>query len=419
MCRMIAAGALIVLATGCAGTGVAPIEERGRFESVNGPRVDVRALIRPEHRRVASRYVRGAVAALETVTPWLGPFPHASITLIDPPWHRSGSTDPSVTVLAPTPWWSTSTSMAPEIASARAIAGRSWSEAVDTTALPSWFTAGLIEYTARRAVTPVFQGENLLPGYAMFEARYFGSFVPWFVRIRLLPEADGDPLPAYRARPGVNVAAPSSSEDERSLAAKTVLTLNTLERWVGRPVFDGVLTEFARTFRGGRPTLDDFSRLTSATSGQDLSWLFAQTFGGSATFDYAVTDLTSVPNAAGGFDTTVVVARLGDGMFTGSSAPRVGPYESGRGVTVAVVFADAERAVDAWDGRDARKTFAYRSASRAESATVDPDRTLVLDINRTNNSRAVTPRSGTAATRWASRWMLWLENALLSYSVFV
>jgi hypothetical protein len=410
---------LITVAAGCGGVAGLPIEERGNFEPVNGPRVEIRAVVQPEHRRNASRYIRGAVATLKTVMPWLGPYRNASITLIDPPWRGSGISDSSVTVLARTPWWSSWTSMMLEMASARAIARRSWSDAVDTTALPSWFTAGLVEYTARRAVTPVFQGEALSPGYAMFEARYFGAFVPWFVRVRLLPEADGDPLPAYRAMPRVNVAAPSSRDEERSLAGKTVLTLNTFERWVGQPVFDGVLAEFARTFRTGRPTLDDFARVASATSGQDLSWLFVQTFGGSATFDYAVTDFRSVPTSSGTFDTTVVVARLGDGMFTGSSAPRVGPYESGRGVTLAVMFADAERVVDSWDGRDASKTFAYRSQYRAESATVDPDRTLLLDINRTNNSRTATSRSGEAATRWASRWMLWLENALLGYSVFV
>ena len=66
---------------------------------------------------------------------------------------------------------------------------------------------------ARRAYSDV-SGRNLQPGYAMLERRYFGGFVPRFVRIRLLPEADGDPLPAYRANPRVDVAAPGSPEEE-------------------------------------------------------------------------------------------------------------------------------------------------------------------------------------------------------------
>jgi hypothetical protein len=413
---LIAAWLLAACATACSGSGSAPIESRGSFEPPGGTRVEIRALVQPEHGREAPRYLRGAVAALGTVTPWLGPPQRSSITLADPPWHATAVADPSVTLLERTPWWGSATSMAPELAAARAIARESWSHAFDITALPRWFTAGLVEYTARRAVVPVFQAENLSPGYAMFEARYFGAFVPRFVRIRLLPDTDGDPLPAYRASPRVGPASPSSAAEERSLAGKTILTLNTLERWVGRPVFDGVLAEFARTSRASPPTLADFARVASASSGQNLSWLLDQAFGGSATFDYAVTGVSSVSNAAGGFDTQVVVARLGDGEFTGASAPRVGPFESGRGVRVAVVFADGERVVDAWDGRDTRKTFAYRSASRAESATVDPERTLLLDINRTNNSRSEASHGSAAATTWAARWLLWLEHALLTYA---
>jgi hypothetical protein len=279
--------------------------------------------------------------------------------------------------------------------------------------------AGLVEYTARRAVTPLFQGAYLPPGYAMLEQRYFGAFVPWFVRIRLLADADGDPLPAYRANPRADVAAPASPEVERSLTGKTVLTLYTLERWVGQPAFDGVLTEFARTVRGGRATVDDFVRIASATTGQDLSWLLGQTLRQSAIFDYAVADLTSVSNGAGEFDTTVVVERLGDGVFSGSSAPRVGRFESGRGVSVVVAFEDGERAVNGWDGRDTRKTFAYRSASRATSALVDPDRVILLDTHRTNNSLSIAPQTGAASNRWALRWMLWLESVLLTYGALV
>ena len=51
----------------------------------------------------------------------------------------------------------------------------------------------MIELAARRAVVPLFESENLPPGYAFLEQRFFGGFVPRFVRIRLFPESDGDP----------------------------------------------------------------------------------------------------------------------------------------------------------------------------------------------------------------------------------
>ncbi len=416
---MIAAVLLAVCSTACAGSPGTPFDARGSFEPPHASRVEVHALIQQEHRRDASRYVGGAVAALATMTPWVGPWPRPSITLVDPRWHAPASAGPSVSVLERTPWWSSATAMTPELAAARAVARAGWSGAVDLGNLPEWFSGGLVEYTARRAVTPLFQAQNLLPGYAMLEERYFGALVPRFVRVRLLPERDGEPVSSYRAWPVANPASPHSADEQRSLAGKMVLTLNTVERWVGRPVFDAVLAAFANQSRGRRPTPADFARVASASSGQDLSWLFDQVFGGPATFDYAVTDFTSMANDARGYDTRVVVSRLGDGMFTGASAPRVGPYESGRGVMLAVTFEDGEHAIDAWDGRDRQKTFVFRSPARAESAIVDPDQRMVLDVHRTNNSRSISARGGPAATRWAARWLLWLEHALLSYSALV
>ena len=44
---------------------------------------------------------------------------------------------------------------------------------------------------------------------------------------------------------------------------------------------------------------------------------------------------------------------------------------------------------------------------------------MLLDVNRTNNSRMVHVRNGAAADRWAGRWMLWLQHALLSYGALV
>ncbi len=91
----------------------------------------------------------------------------------------------------------------------------------------------------------------------------------------------------------------------------------------------------------------------------------------------------------------------------------------GRGIRVAVRFEDGAGIEDAWDGRDAQKTFLYRSHARAESATVDPDRVVLLDVNRINNSRTLTPRTSEAAAGWAGRWMLWLEDLLMDYSFLV
>jgi hypothetical protein len=413
----IVAAALAALSAGCSST---PIEIADRFEAADRSVVAVRVRVQPEHRREAARYARAAVASLGTLRQWLGPYRRPTLTVVDPPWHGAAAADASAIVADRAPWLTSAVSMSPELATARAIARRLWAESVDTSALPEWFAAGLVEYCARRIVTPLFEGEHLGNGFAMLEPRYFGGFVPRFIRIRLRADADGEPLPAYRVHPRADPAAPAATAlDRRSLEAKTVLTLTTLERWVGGPPFDAALAEFVGASRGRRPTLADFSSVLSAATGQDLSWLLQPTLAGSAVFDYAVAALHSEDAAGGGFETTVVVQRREDGRFTGAAAPRVGQFESGRGVVVALTFDDGSRIVDAWDGRETRRTLRYLSAARARSAEVDPERSILLDVRRTNNSVTLQPRTAAAATRWTARWLVWLQQVLLTCSALV
>jgi hypothetical protein len=44
---------------------------------------------------------------------------------------------------------------------------------------------------------------------------------------------------------------------------------------------------------------------------------------------------------------------------------------------------------------------------------------LLLDIDRTNNSRTLTPQTNTAARQWTARWFLWLQDLVQTYAFFV
>jgi aminopeptidase N len=179
--------------------------------------------------------------------------------------------------------------------------------------------------------------------------------------------------------------------------------LNTMERWLGWPAVQRVLsTHFARwKFRHPRP--QDFFDIASEATGQDLNWYFDQVYRSSNVFDYGVQELTSVRDRDQ-YRTTVVVRRYGDAYFP---------------VDVEVRFRNGERASEHWDGRDRWKLYVYDRPSQAISAEVDPQRVLLLDVNVTNNSRTIEPRGRQAATKWAAKWMLWLQDCLLSWAFFV
>src|SRR5262249_12441580 len=150
--------------------------------------VNIIVRVQPEHAHAGARYARAAAQSLSTLAQWLGPYSGGALTLVDPPWRGGADAGESAIVVDRLPLWTSSVSMAPQPAAARVVGGGRWRAAVDASALPPWFIEGVVEYSARRIVTPMFQGENLGTGFAMLEPRYFGGFVPRFIRIRLMPE---------------------------------------------------------------------------------------------------------------------------------------------------------------------------------------------------------------------------------------
>jgi hypothetical protein len=120
-------------------------------------------------------------------------------------------------------------------------------------------------------------------------------------------------------------------------------------------------------------------------------------------FDYGVDDLTAEPDAAG-FRSSLVVRRYGEATFP---------------IDIRVTFDDGERVTEHWDGNDRWKLFTYVRPAPALSAEVDPGHVLLLDVNYTNNSKTLQPATAKASTKWAAKWMIWLQDCLLSWAALV
>jgi hypothetical protein len=120
-------------------------------------------------------------------------------------------------------------------------------------------------------------------------------------------------------------------------------------------------------------------------------------------FDYGVQSLDS-RRSGSQFRTTVVVRRYGEAIFP---------------VDVLVTFSNGDRVTERWDGRDRWTAYTYDGPAEAVSAIVDPDRVLLLDVNYTNNSKSLRSRREEAATKWSVKWLVWLEDHLLSWVFFI
>jgi hypothetical protein len=242
----------------------------------------------------------------------------------------------------------------------------------------------------------------------VLEQRYFGGFVPWvFPEITLSRETAWNRLPGYRT--AAKSDPPSTPSYRMSPVTgrfitynKTALWLNTMERWLGWETLQRVLGSFYTQYQFTHPTPEDFFAVANREAGQDLGWFFDQVYRSSNAFDYGVEDLSS-GQEDGQYRTSVMIRRYGEGIFP---------------VAVRTTFEGGAQVTEQWDGKDRWKLFTYTRPVQAMSTQVDPDRVLLLDVNYTNNSRTLTPEAGTAATKWTLKWMVWLQDALLTWAFF-
>jgi hypothetical protein len=109
---------------------------------------------------------------------------------------------------------------------------------------------------------------------------------------------------------------------------------------------------------------------------------FSQAIYGTALLDYGIDDISSEPVRWWVSDAqqqkllrdVVTIHRIGDFLLP---------------VTLEVVFSDGSRVREHWDGQDRWKSFTYLREAKVVSAEIDPDHTLLLDLNEFNNSRTV------------------------------
>ncbi len=172
---------------------------------------------------------------------------------------------------------------------------------------------------------------------------------------------------------------------------------------LGWPTLQRAMAIYYRRHAFRHPKPEDFFAAVNDASGQDLTWFFDQVHRSSHVFDYAI-DVLQSERVGDVYRTTVVARRPGEGVFP---------------VDVTVTFENGEEQRWRWEGRERWKRFETSRPVKALHAQVDPDRVLLLDVNRTNNSVTLQPRTTAAARKWSLAWLVWLQDHLLTYGFFV
>jgi hypothetical protein len=382
------------------------IERTERFEHPTLPPVTMRLLLQPEHVGQEERHFRATRAALKYYGEWFGPYPYGHLTVVDPAYQSGadGMEYPTL-ITAGTQWLIPAdlTFSGPEEIVIHEAGHQWWYAIVGNNEFEdAWLDEGINTYASVRALDQEYQR-------TYYERYFFGGFIPMaFTDMPLRRETFWNRWPSYRlAAKSDPLSTPAYLFDPPTgrymTYNKTALWLNTLERMIGWPAVQRILSTFYARWQFRHPKPDDFIAIANEVSGTNLDWFFDQVYRSSNTFDYGVEGFSSA-SENNRFRTTAVVRRYGEALFP---------------VDVLVTFEDGKEIREHWDGRDRWHRYTYTGDSRAVSVQIDPERVLLLDVNYTNNSRSLEPLGPAAAAKWSLAWMVWLQDALLQWAFFV
>jgi aminopeptidase N len=379
------------------------LELTRRFEHPALPAVDVRLLLQPERRSQVDRYFAVVNASLARFGEWFGPYPYGHLTVVDPAFQSdSDGMEYPTFITGRSRWLTRDDVQVPEATTAHEVGHQWWYAMVATNEFEhAWMDEGITTYVTAKMLDETFSPNRV-------EQRYFGGFVPWsfrdipFTRLdndrlagyRISAEADAPWTPTFRYWPASSTAITYN---------KTALWMHTLERRIGWPAMQRILATYFDRWKFRHPKPGDFFDIVREVTGQGYVWFFDEVYRGSNTFDYGVQELRS-DRQGDGYRTTVVARRFGEAVFP---------------IDVVTTFDDGTEVKETWDGQNRRAVYVYDRPSRAVHVRVDPDRVLLLDVDYTNNSRTLAPKSREASLKWALTWMVWLQDLMLTYGFFV
>ena len=258
---------------------------------------------------------------------------------------------------------------------------------------------GVAWYLQSRLVERLYDFAFFNPGHSSDAVRFFGGAVPWqFPVLRMTRWTSGLGRFEYLrsdARGMWPAAARRLPADLDPEAIRIALAFASLERSAGWPAVQGALFEWAR--QGRVLALSD-------AIGQDVSGLFEAARDQTRIVDYAVGTFSSAPCPTGGC------------LITRVTTEGVGNPIAARDLELRVDFADGQQVEARFDGDAGLKQFEFESPAAASGVHVDPNRMVLLDANWLNNDRLATPRTNVPIRKWVARWMVWLQDASLSYA---
>jgi hypothetical protein len=376
----------------------------------------IHLFLQPEHRGQASRYLKAAKAGLAGYGRVLGPYPYPTLTVVDPPWgaRGAGGMEYPTFITGGTYRIAPGSVQSPESVTVHEFGHQYFYGLLASNEFEEpWLDEGFNQYMEARVLAADYGSDR--PPVSVFGWRVAVNIplkLPVDDNRRYFPVATDDVLasPSWKFQTRASYGA--------HVYSKTALAMATFERLIGTDRMNRALRLYADRWRFKHPTTRDWIAAVNDATGRDWRWYFDRTFFSSGAVDYAVVNATSekakppkglfeydgkleekIPAAlarARGWDSAVTVARRGDVALP---------------VEIVLRFDGGHTYRSAWDGESRWKKFRVSGGPRLIEAIVDPGEKILLDLDRTNNGRLVTP-DRRAASRWTSRAVFWMQNLI-------
>ncbi len=384
--------------------------------------VDIRVLMQRDRAYQGPRHLEAAKAAVEYFQNWYGDYPFPNLTVVDPRRGAGGSggMEYPTLITAGTAYGLPEGIRGVEAVIIHEFGHNFWYHLLASNEFEeSWMDEGINTYTEIQIMNDKYgpAGDVIdflgvkINGLQLHRGQY--NFF-----------ADLDPISrnAWGFYSG-------NSYSVNSYAKPGVL-LTTLQNYLGKEKMQQVMRAYAARWRFKHPKTQDFIDVANDVAGQNLNWFFDQALFSNAMLDYSVDRVFTREIKPGeGYDFDFSAAAPDSTMSNGQNdlndsvdaeaKPKI--YESGVNVRrigafkfpveMVATFGNGEKVREKWDGQELWKKFTYVKPNKLVSATVDPENKIPLDLNYTNNSKAV-EGSGLGVNKLSARWLFWMQFLL-------
>ena len=395
------------------------LEFKEEFHFAPGKSTEITLLLQPVHRKLKDRYLNAIKAAIKYCSLFYGDYPYTTATCVDPAYNsRSGGMEYPTFFTAGAYFLTRKGIPRPEGVTIHEFGHGYFYGLVGSNEFENaWMDEGFTSFLDTEVYYAAY-GEPLYSEY------YFGLPVT-FKEVKMPIESEG--ISRHRQTSDMDNMQRFSWQFMEGGSygansyAKAELMLRTLKRFMGKELFAKMIKAYSQRWWFKHPRPKDFYDVVSEYAGQDMSWFLDQFVYGSGKLDYAIGQISSrkkrklqgwfkgqyreneyEKSNKALYDSEVLVRRLGEVIMP---------------VDVKVIFENGKVVREKWDSQYRWKKFKYQGPFKIKAAVVDPEFKLVLDVNRTNNSRMRKPNK-LSLWKWTLNWMLWLQHALEFFTFF-